>query len=143
MDKDPVTIPATLTVAEFSERIARGDPQVARRQGTPIVDAQGELVGLITRSDLVRVLEQDPEGEMTVLEAGSRSLIIAYPDEPLKDAVGKMLKHGIGRLPVVSRDNPRELLGYLGRTGLLEARLRKMHEDEFREQRWNVMGAAK
>lgn len=143
MDKDPVTIPATLTVAEFSERIARGDPQVARRQGTPIVDAQGELVGLITRSDLVRVLEQDPEGDITVLDAGSRNLIIAYPDEPLKDAVGKMLKNGVGRLPVVSRDDPRQLLGYLGRTGLLEARMRKMHEEEFREQRWNVAGMSK
>jgi H+/Cl- antiporter ClcA/CBS domain-containing protein len=143
MDKEPVTIEATLTVAEFSERIARGDPQVARRQGTPVVDAQGALVGLITRSDLVRALETDPEGEITVLDAGSRNLIIAYPDEPLKDAVGKMLKNGVGRLPVVSRDDPRQLLGYLGRTGLLEARMRKMHEEEFREQRWNVAGISK
>jgi chloride channel protein, CIC family len=143
MDKEPVTIPATLTVAEFSERIARGHPLVARRQGTPVVDAQGALVGLITRSDLVRVLEKNPEGDITVLEVCSRNLIIAYPDEALKDAVAKMLKNGVGRLPVVSRDDPRQLLGYLGRTGLLEARLHRMQEEELREQRWNVMGATK
>jgi H+/Cl- antiporter ClcA/CBS domain-containing protein len=143
MDKSPVTIPAALTVAELSERIARGDPQVARRQGTPVVDAQGALAGLITRSDIISALEQDPLGQLTVLEAGSSNLIVAYPDEPLKEAVARMLKNEIGRLPVVSRDDPRRLVGYLGRTGLLEARLRKMQEEEFRERRWNVAGMTK
>jgi hypothetical protein len=54
-----------------------------------------------------------------------------------------MIRNEIGRLPVVSRDNPRQLLGYLGRTGLLEARLRKLQEEELREQRWKVVGIAK
>lgn len=142
MDKAPVTIPAILTIAELSERIARGDSQVARRQGTPIVDAQGTLVGIITRSDIIRALENDPKGELTVLEAGSQNLIIAYPDESLKDAVTRMLKNDIGRLPVVHREDSHRLLGYLGRTGLLEGRLRVMQEEEHRERRWNV-GIAK
>lgn len=143
MDKSPATIQATLTVAELSERIARGDPQVARRQGTPVVDAQGKLVGLITRSDIVRALETDPTGALTVLEACSRNLIYANPDEPLKEAVARMLKNGIGRLPVVSQDDPGQLLGYLGRTGLLEARLRKLQEEELRERRWSMAGMTK
>lgn len=143
MDPSPVTIPDTLTVAELSERIARGDSLVARRQGTPIVDASGSLVGLITRSDIIRALEQDPQGQLSVLEAGTRNLIVTYPDESLQDAITKMLKNEIGRLPVVSRENPRQLLGYLGRTGLLEARSRKMQEEEHRERRWNVGGVAK
>jgi CIC family chloride channel protein len=143
MDPTPVTIPDTLTVAELSERIARGDSLVARRQGTPIVDASGSLVGLITRSDILRALEQDPQGQLSVLEAGSSNLIVTYPDESLQDAITKMLKNEIGRLPVVSRENPRQLLGYLGRTGLLEARSRKMQEEEHRERRWNVGGVTK
>jgi chloride channel protein, CIC family len=143
MDKSPATIPDTLTIAEFSARIARGDPSIARRQGTPITDTHGTLVGIITRSDLVSALEKDPNGEKTVLEAGSRNLVITYPDEPLKDAISKMLRYGIGRLLVVSRDNPQQLLGYLGRTGLLEARLRKLQEEELRERRWHVAGMTK
>ena len=143
MDKSPATIPDTLTIAEFSNRIARGDPSIARRQGTPITDAQGTLVGIITRSDLVSALEKDPNGELTVLEAGSRNLVITYPDEPLKEAVAKMLRYGIGRLLVVSHDDPSQLLGYLGRTGLLEARLRKLQEEELRERRWHVAGMTK
>ncbi len=143
MDKAPVTIPATLTVAELSERIARGITLVARRQGTPIVDGGGAQVGLITRSDILRALEQDPKVELSVLEAGSSNLIVTYPDESLQDAITKMLKNEIGRLPVVSREDPRKLLGYLGRTGLLEARSRKMQEEEYRERRWNVVSTAK
>ncbi|RIK32027.1 MAG: chloride channel protein [Anaerolineae bacterium] len=138
MDTNPTTIPATMTTAELSERIARGDPQLARRQGTPIVDAQGALVGLVTRGDLVRAMESNPGGDVTVLEVGSRDLIVAYPDEPLMEAVARMVRHDVGRLPVVSRENQRQLLGYLGRAGLLEARLRKIQEEELREQRWQV-----
>lgn len=140
MDKHPATVLATMSVAELSARIANDDPELARRQGTPVVDAQGALVGLITRGDLVHALAMDPEGNLTVLEAASRNLIVAYPDEPLKVAVAKMLKSNIGRLPVVSRDNPRQLVGYFGRSGLLEARSRKMQEEELRERRWNVTG---
>jgi hypothetical protein len=54
-----------------------------------------------------------------------------------------MISGEIGRLPVVSRDDPRRLFGYLGRTGLLEARQRKLHEDGFRERRWDVAGMTK
>lgn len=143
MDKEPVTISAVTTVAEFSARIARGDPLVARRRGTPMVAGKGALLGILTRSDIVRALEADPNGSLTVLEAGSGTLIVAFPDESLKVAVARMLRHDIGRLPVVSRDDQRQLLGYLGRTGLLEARFRNIREEEQRERRWDVAGRAK
>jgi CBS domain-containing protein len=143
MDRNPVTIAAGMTVAELSERIARGDPEVGRRQGTPVVDGQGRLVGLITRSDVLRSLEQDPQGNTTVLEACSRELVVAYPDESVKDAVTKMLRSDVGRLPVVDRGDPRRLLGYFGRTGLLEARLRRLQEEELRDRRWGVPRVAR
>jgi hypothetical protein len=54
-----------------------------------------------------------------------------------------MLRYGIGRLVVVSWENPQQLLGYLGRSGLLEARLRKLQEEELRERRWHVAGMPK
>jgi CBS domain-containing protein len=52
---------------------------------------------------------------MTVLEAGSRRLVITYPDEVLHEASSKMLRNNIGRLPVVERNDPRKVIGYLGR----------------------------
>lgn len=134
MDKNVPTIVATLTVGELSKRIADGDPQLTRRQGTPIIDAQGKLAGIITRSDLLQALARDPRGESTVLDAGTTALVVSYPDETLGSAVSKMLQNDIGRLPVVDREDPRKLLGYIGRAGVLAARNRAVQEEGVRER---------
>jgi CBS domain-containing protein len=107
---------------------------VADRQGLPIVDESERLVGIITRGDVLRALDEGANGNTTVLEAGSRDLIITYPDEILHDAVTKMLRHDIGRLPVVSRQDHHRLVGYLGRANLMAARLRQLDEEHVRER---------
>ena len=63
-----------------------------------------------------------PSGTTTALEAGTRQLIVAYPDEPLYDVIARMLKYDVGRLPVVERQDPTRAIGYLGRAGILAAR---------------------
>jgi chloride channel protein, CIC family len=46
------------------------------------------------------------------------------------------LRHGIGRLPVVDRNDPRRIVGYLGRSGIMAARLRRLEEEHVREPGW-------
>jgi H+/Cl- antiporter ClcA/CBS domain-containing protein len=135
MDQHPPTIAASMKVADLSDRIARHDPELIGRQGTLIVDEDKNLAGIITRGDLVRALEQLPENA-TVLEAGTHNLIIAYPDEILHEAVTRMVRNDIGRLPVVERKNPHKLLGYLGRASVMTARLRRLEEEHDREVGW-------
>jgi chloride channel protein, CIC family len=136
MDRDVPTVPAAMRIAELAERIAKHDPAVSRHQGLFIVDNEGKLAGLITRGDVLRALDQDPEGILTVLEAGSRDLVVAFPDEMISEASDKMLRNDIGRLPVVERSDPRKLAGYLGRNGVMAARLRRLHEEHVREPGW-------
>jgi|HubBroStandDraft_6_1064221.scaffolds.fasta_scaffold84955_1 CIC family chloride channel protein len=136
MDRDVPTIPAATRIGELAERIAKHDPAVSRHQGLFIVDPDGKLAGLITRGDVLRALDQDPGGVLTVLEAGSRDLIVAFPDELISEASEKMLQNDIGRLPVVERSDPRKLVGYLGRHGVMAARLRRFHEEHVREPGW-------
>lgn len=133
MDKNVPTIPATMTVRELTDRIAAGDSQLTKRQGTPIVDAQGNLAGIITRSDVIQSLASDPRGESSVLAAGTSALVVTYPDETLRAAVSKMLRNDIGRLPVVTRDDPHKLVGYVGRAGIIAARNRTLQEEGERE----------
>ena len=45
-----------------------------------------------------------------------------------------MLKQDIGRLPVVSRNDPHRVVGYLGRSSILAARLREHQEEQIRER---------
>jgi CBS domain-containing protein len=134
MDENVATIPAGMSVMELSDRIAQHDPHVSKRQGLPILDEGGYLAGIITRGDVLRALGQSADGDATVLDAGSSDLIVAYPDEPVSDAVTKMLRNNIGRLPVVSRQNSRRLIGYLGRGNLMAARARQLEEEHFRER---------
>src|SRR5881296_522658 len=47
MDRDVPTIHATMKVKELSDKIAHHDPRLTRRQGLPIVDETGKLVGII------------------------------------------------------------------------------------------------
>ena len=76
---------------------------------------------------------------MTVAEAGSMDLVVAFPDEPLYAALTKMLERDVGRLPVVERNNPGRVVGYLGRAAILSARM-KFHEEENIRQRGSFSG---
>lgn len=129
MDKEIPSIPMDMKLSEFSDRIAQGDAALSRRQGTLILNDQHQLIGIITRGDIVRALRKDGATQMTVAEAGSTDLVVAFPDEPLHAALTKMLNRDIGRLPVVERNNPTRVVGYLGRAAILSARMR-MHEEE-------------
>ena len=143
MDRDFVLLPATTPLAGYSARLAGGDPTVCRHQGTLLGNEAGELAGIITRGDVVRALEQAKERNLTVAEAGQANLIVTYPDETLHDAIAKLLRHGIGRLPVVDRAAPKRVVGYLGRAGILAARQRYHREEEVRERGATIRSAAR
>jgi len=114
------------------------DPEVSHHQGLFMVDAEGNLKGIITRGDVLRALDLDQHasGAVSVLEGGSRDLIVAFPDERISEACATMLRNDIGRLPVVDRTDPRKLVGYLGRQGVMAARLPRLHEEQVRESGW-------
>src|SRR4029077_10236751 len=101
MDRDAPTLRAEIPVSELAERIARHDPEVSRHQGMLLLDAESRLVGIITRGDVLRALDQDSSGAMSLLKAGNRKVIVTYPEETLHEAAAKMLRYNIGRLPVV------------------------------------------
>ncbi len=138
MEKDVPAVSENTTVAELSEMIAKGHPVVSRRQGTFILDADQKLAGIVTRGDLLRALQQNPDGRKSVLQAGKRKVIVTFPDDLLREAMRKMLKHNIGRLPVVKRVNPDKVIGYLGRSCILAARLREHQEEEVRDRAMRI-----
>ena len=136
MDKDVPRLSPDMTVGELADRIARRDPDVCKHQGMFILGSDGKLVGVITRGDVMRALDQDPSGAMSVLEAGTRDVIVTYPNETLHEASTKMLRNGIGRLPVIDNADSGRVVGYLGRPGIMAARLRRLEEEHVREPGW-------
>jgi len=136
MEKDAPFIAADTKVGALAERIARHDPAVARHEALLIVDDAGKLAGIITRGDVLRALDKDSSGAMTVQEAGKTHLVVTYPDELVSEAAAKLLRFDIGRLPVVERADERRVVGYLGRAAILAARLLRFHAEHVREPGW-------
>lgn len=129
MEKQPVTVAADLLLAEFACKLAAHDPEFSIHQAHPVVDAESRLVGIITRGDVLRAIETAPP-DAEVRAYATTSLIVAHPQETLHDAVQKLLRHDIGRLPVVEPADPKKLVGYLSRRAILTARWKILQEED-------------
>ncbi len=128
MDTDVPTVNSGMSVGEVYGKILRGDDDVNRHRGIPIVDSNNRLAGIITHNNIRRAMQNGMQ-DKTVLEVGSKELVLAFQAEPLYEAVVRMLHHDVGRLPVVNRDDIHAIVGYLGRSQVISARLKKLAED--------------
>jgi CIC family chloride channel protein len=97
--------------------------QELRRHGLPVLNQAGELAGIITLQDIDRIQPEELEAAKTrrVSDIATRDLLVAYPDETLGAALQRMSVRDIGNLPVVARDQTRQLLGVLRRADLVRA----------------------
>jgi CIC family chloride channel protein len=89
-----------------------------RFNGLPILDSQ-KVVGIVAMSDVLRV-PREQMGSTQLADIMTKKVLVTYPDESLHDVLQKMTTHGIGRLPVVSRQTG-QLLGIVTRTDVLKA----------------------
>ena len=60
--------------------------------------------------------------------------VTAFPDEPLRTIVYRMAKTGITRLPVVTPEFPRRVIGMISLSDLLKARAQHLEIEQRREQ---------
>ncbi|MBT3188351.1 MAG: CBS domain-containing protein [Anaerolineae bacterium] len=95
-----------------------------RHHGIAILDGQGKLWGMVTISDLEYAIHNGKALSITTVgEIGTpyEKLSMIYPDESIGDALNKMSRRGFGRLPVISRDDSRHLLGLVQRRDIVES----------------------
>jgi CIC family chloride channel protein len=92
--------------------------------GAVILDEASKVWGVITISDLERAISNDLDlDETPVSQIASRrpKMLTVYPDESIGDALFRMGPRGLGRLPVISRENPDLLLGLVRRQDIIRA----------------------
>jgi len=63
-----------------------------------------------------------------------REPITVYPWESCRTAAERMAENGVGRLPVVSPDDPGKVIGIVTRSDLLKPRAKTVEEEMRRER---------
>ncbi|MGO9837938.1 MAG: chloride channel protein [Polyangiaceae bacterium] len=86
-------------------------------QEFPVVDDDNRLVGVVTRRDLV----EPGTTAATLRSAVKRPPAVVFEDSSLREAADRMVCEGVGRLAVVTRDDPPRVIGMLTRSNLVAA----------------------
>jgi len=87
-------------------------------QGLPVLTIAGDLFGILTMNDIDSAEVDEKE---TVGNICARDLLTTYPDETIGAALRRMSIRDVGRVPVVSHENPRSLVGFLRRSDAVRA----------------------
>lgn len=136
MDESIVPVAADTLISELMVRVAQHEMPLTRHQAYPLLDSKRQLVGIVTRGDLLRHAESLRERPLIVMEIASRELIVTTRNEPLHDAINRMLENDVGRLLVVDESDSTRLVGYLGRAEVLNARKFRIREEKHQEAGW-------
>lgn len=89
--------------------------------GFPVLDQQGDLVGIVTLQDLARASERGSLAGRTVGDIATRSVLTVFSDDPMWLALKRLGTRDVGRLPVVDRRDPRRLVGMIRRSDIVRA----------------------
>jgi chloride channel protein, CIC family len=129
-------LPATSTLGEIWQSLRTDHRQEQRL--LPVVDTEGQLVGVLTRLDISERIELDRDAalECSLGDLARKDAVEAYPDEPLRVVVYRMAEKGVTRMPVVGRGT-RTFLGLVSLNDLLKARTRHLEEERRRERTLN------
>lgn len=118
MSKPVRTVRAQTTVEELTELMTVYD-----YNGFPVVDDEGILLGLVTRTDVFKLYLEPyrrhlaaADGPATVADIMSRGVIVLHPEDRVFTAIALMVEHRVITIPIVT-PTPKgpELVGVITR----------------------------
>jgi H+/Cl- antiporter ClcA/predicted transcriptional regulator len=115
--RNVVALQAGETVARVRDWLAKVSSD-SHHQGFPVLDANRVLVGVLTHADIMGA-DVGPSAHLRDLV--QRPPKFVYEDTSVRQAAEHMANHDIGRLPVMSRENPPQLVGILTRSDVVNA----------------------
>jgi len=114
MTADYQTVQPELPVSELSTVLHK---DLVR--SCPVIDAEDQLVGIVTEFDLEKAEAEGGIEQLTVADIMTTDLMTCTPDEMLRAALGRFSKRDIHQIPVTHKDDPKKLLGVLRRAEAL------------------------
>ncbi len=105
MVRNVFTLEANASITKYEE-----DVKDHRFGGYPVLK-HGRLIGVVNKSDIKKALKDGLD--LKVYDLLKYTTIYIYPDQSLIVALDRMKRFELGRLPVVSRFNDKQLLGII------------------------------
>lgn len=123
MQTSPFKLAAEVLLLEGSQQL------IAHRvHGALVVDADEQLVGILTLQDINRLMlraktevEVQAQLHLPIQTFCTTKLVFAYPEELLNEAISRMTTRGLQQLPVVLRDQPQQVVGLLSQADIILA----------------------
>ena len=132
-----VVLRADDTVARVHEWMLKHSTG-STHQGFPVVDDDDRILGVLTRRDLL----DGASPESTLRQLLKRPPAVVFHDSSLRDAADHMVREGIGRLPVVAREDPSRVIGMLTRSDILASHARRLAATRVGEPRYRILPRA-
>jgi len=130
MTPDPITLSGDMSV----DRAIAYFADDAYHRSYPVVDSEGRLLGLVSRSDALRWQVSGLQPDLSLAELQSDA---AQPFALLDDSIGAvadvMIESGVGRIPIVE-PLTRRVVGILSRHDLLKARRAQTRTEQVRSR---------
>lgn len=87
-----------------------------------VTDDKSELVGVVSRKDLLRFLlngSQSDETPIAVVMTRMPNILVVYPDSTVIAAARLLQLHEIDSLPVVENDHSNKVIGKISKTSII------------------------
>ena len=107
-----LALSAALTVTEAGRKMVQ-----SRSFTALVVDGDDQLVGILSLADIMRHAKPNQRADkpQTLLDICTTEVLCTFADELLSQALNRMAARGLHLLPVVSRDNLRQIQGVIER----------------------------
>jgi H+/Cl- antiporter ClcA/CBS domain-containing protein len=94
-------------------------------QGFPVLDAAGALIGVVTLRDL---FGHHGKEDAVIRDLVRRAPVVAFGSWTLREAADEMVRHDVGRLPVVDQVDPSKVVGIITRSDLLRVHATRLSD---------------
>jgi len=110
-----VTIPEVMPFGELIKVITNSPESYF-----PVVDDQGKMTGILSINDIREVLFEESLSQLIIAkDVATHTVVRAFWDESLQDALDKMALINVNELPVVREEAPDEIIGMIAKRDII------------------------
>jgi CBS domain-containing protein len=132
MTKAVDTLPGETSIEQVITFLTGPDASF-RHKSYPVVDGEGQLLGIVARADVLRWTREGwPAGQSLADVLEERECVFGFSDEPVGQLADRMAEADVGRVPILSRAS-NAVIGLVARRDLLRVRATTVRHERHRE----------